>query len=241
MTTKTRPRGSRPPTGRPRGRPVTENPKQDFQVMIDPGVADRLRARADGNLSAAIEAAAEATRHTSKVEVRERLAKVRSRQARRAAAAAETDEGPRSAGRRPYGESARKRTCVVLYPGVAEELREYGDGNLSAGIERAAMAARSLARRRMPAPGPAAQVRRPGHILKSSHPSRSFKKYWSVDLSRQEARHTSGFLVRFKPRSSGEWNSVLVDAGTCTDNFEAATLMTQAKKVFDKARARSSI
>jgi len=207
--------------------------------MIDPGVADRLRAHADGNLSAAIEAAAETTRHTPKAEVRERLAKVRLRHAQRAAVAAEADEGPRGAGRRPYGETARKRTCVVLYPGVAEQLREYGDGNLSAGIERAALAARSMARR--PTPAPAAQVQRPAPLLKTNHPNRNFKKHWTVDLHRQEARHTSGFLVRFRPRSPGEWNSVLVDAGTCRESVEAATLMTQAKKVFDKARARSSI
>src|ERR1700692_2316211 len=69
VTTKTRPRGSRPPTGRPRGRPPTENPKQDYQVMLDPGVADQLRAHGDGNLSAAIESAAEAARHTSKEDV----------------------------------------------------------------------------------------------------------------------------------------------------------------------------
>jgi hypothetical protein len=206
--------------------------------MLDPDVADRLRAHSDGSLSAAIEAAAQASRHTSKVDIRERLAKVRLRHAQRTAADAEAL--PRGAGRRPYGEASRKRTCIMLYPGVAEQLREYGDGNLSAGIERAAMAAHSLAGRGAPAPAPAAQVQRPAPLLKNNHPSRSFKKHWTVDLSRHEARHTSGFLVRFKPRSPGEWSSVLVDAGTCTDNFEAATLMTQAKKVFDKARGRVS-
>jgi hypothetical protein len=229
MTTKTRPRGSRPPTGRPRGRPAKENPKLDFQIMIDPAVADRLRAQTDGNLSAAIESAAEATHHISKIEVGERLEKVRERYARRAAAGVAE---PRGAGRPPYGEAARKRTCVMLYPGVAEQLREYGDGNLSAGIERAALAARSLARR-------AAPVERPVAPTKNNHPNRNFKKHWTVDLSRQEARHTCGFLVRFKPRSPGEWNSVLVDAGTCKDNFTAATLMAQAKKVFNKARERT--
>ena len=70
--------------------------------------------------------------------------------------------------------------------------------------------------------------------------NRNFKKHWTVYLSRHEAHHTSGFLVRFKRRSPSEWDSVLVEAGTCKDPREAATLMTQAKKVFDKARVRDS-
>lgn len=41
-------------------------------------------------------------------------------------------------GRPLLGKQPRKRYQVVLEPRVAERLRKYGDGNLSAGIVRAA-------------------------------------------------------------------------------------------------------
>lgn len=44
----------------------------------------------------------------------------------------------RSVGRPLLGAEPRKRYQVVLEPPVAEKLRKYGDGNLSAGIVKAA-------------------------------------------------------------------------------------------------------
>lgn len=52
----------RPPKARPVGRPVGsyegEQQKKRYQVMLEPGVADRLRDYGDGNLSAGIAKAA---------------------------------------------------------------------------------------------------------------------------------------------------------------------------------------
>lgn len=47
-------------------------------------------------------------------------------------------DAPRGPGRPRLGVETRKRYQVVLEPRVAERLREYGEGNLSAGIARAA-------------------------------------------------------------------------------------------------------
>lgn len=45
---------------------------------------------------------------------------------------------PRPVGRPLLGAEPRKRYQVVLEPRVAEKLRKYGGGNLSAGIVKAA-------------------------------------------------------------------------------------------------------
>ncbi len=105
--------------------------KRDFQVNIAPDVADRLRAYGAGNLSAAIASA---------------TVLVRDRQG----AHAVLPEPPRGsyphkggegvAGRKRLGPDARRRTCVKLLPAVADQLRIFGAGNLSAGIERVSLA-----------------------------------------------------------------------------------------------------
>jgi len=96
-----------------------------------PDVAARLRAVGAGNLSAAIASA---------------TALVRDREGSRAALPAPPrgsyphEGGVGAVGRPRLGPEARRRTCVKLLPAVASQLRAFGDGNLSVGIEKVSIA-----------------------------------------------------------------------------------------------------
>lgn len=114
-----------PDAKRGRGRPrAAAMQKLALNVMLAPVVAEQLRAYGNGNLSAGIARAAATTAP-------------RLEQPTKAAGGV-----ARPVGRPPLGEPNKKRVCVTLYADAAKQLRQLGDGNLSGGIERAAIAVR---------------------------------------------------------------------------------------------------
>jgi hypothetical protein len=114
--------------------------------MLDPRVADGLRAYGDDNLSAGVAlAAAEAAERVGPKERKRALPDVREAMA---AAPPNPDHiakgSGRSLGRPLVGISPRVRTNLQLFPAVVEQLRIFGDGVVSQGIERAAILVRAV-------------------------------------------------------------------------------------------------
>ena len=133
-TTRNVKRMGRPPTGRPTKRPVS--------VMLDVHVAEALRGYGDGNLSAGVALAAAKARRASGAKRPRPLPEVRAGTS--SAPGASEDAENRSVGRPLFGSQPRKRANVQMYPALFEELRVFGDGNVSRGIERAAILARAV-------------------------------------------------------------------------------------------------
>jgi hypothetical protein len=112
--------------------------KFNVAVMLDPRVDEQLRvygADRSGtkNLSAGVaRAAEEALKKFGRVVLPEPT--------RKPTRAALT----RGRGRPVVGERRRKRTNVMMYPDLHKLLLAFGAGNVSGGIERAAIAARAV-------------------------------------------------------------------------------------------------
>ena len=121
-------RMGRPPTGGPLKRPIN--------VMLDSRVAEGLRVYGDDNLSKGVELAAKNAFRADKAElaalpdVRVPLAEGRKPPGNRKT---------KKSGRPVAGLSHRVRTTIQMYPELVEELRTFGDGIVSRGIERAAL------------------------------------------------------------------------------------------------------
>lgn len=129
----------RPPTGRPVKRPIN--------VMLDERIAEGLRVYGDDNLSVGVARAAAAAAErggaaplTALPDVRRVMAgpgvgiKVRSKIKERGSVR----------GRPLVGVRPRVRTNLHLYPELVEQLRVFGDGVVSRGIERAALLVRAV-------------------------------------------------------------------------------------------------
>jgi hypothetical protein len=123
----------RPPTGGPLKRPVN--------VMLDSRVAEGLRAYGDGNLSAGVALAAEKAAQLSAAKVSLALPDVRRVLA--APPKGRVKVAQRDAGRPVIGLAPRVRTNLQMYPELVEQLRLFGEGNVSRGIERAAVIVRA--------------------------------------------------------------------------------------------------
>jgi hypothetical protein len=117
--------------------------------MLDERVAEGLRAYGDDNLSVGVARAAAAAAERSGIaplkalpDVRDAMsgpgvhAKARTKVERR------TKAGRR--GRPVVGLDPRVRKNVHLYPELVEQLRVFGDGIVSLGIERAALFVRAV-------------------------------------------------------------------------------------------------
>jgi hypothetical protein len=127
-------RMGRPPTGQPTKRPVS--------VMLDVRVAEALRAYGDGNLSVGVALVASKARRAGGAKRPRPLPEVRV--CASAAPVTSDDAENRGVGRPLFGSQPRKRTNVQMYPALVEEMRIFGDGNVSRGIERAAIIARAV-------------------------------------------------------------------------------------------------
>jgi hypothetical protein len=110
--------------------------------MLDMRVAEALRAYGDGNLSAGVALAAAKARRVSGARRPRPLPEVRVGAS--SAPGASEDAENRGVGRPLFGSQPRKRANVQMYPALFEELRVFGDGNVSRGIERAAILARAV-------------------------------------------------------------------------------------------------
>ncbi len=134
-------RMGRPPTGRPIKLPIT--------VMFDERVAEGLRAYGGDNLSVGVARAAAAAAERAGTAPLKALPDVRDAMAGpgvKAKANAKAKGKPKAAGRgRPVlGVEPRVRKKVHLYPELVEQLRVFGDGIVSLGIERAALFVRAV-------------------------------------------------------------------------------------------------
>jgi hypothetical protein len=114
-----------------------DSSKAEFNVMLDPRVADKLRDHGGGNLSAGIQLAADEALKTVQDDKEWLLAIRRPKPT----AVKHTVRRARAVGRPTFGKKPRRRANVMLYPELREELRMLGEGNLSSGIERAAVLA----------------------------------------------------------------------------------------------------
>ena len=136
-------RRGRPPTGRPVKRPV--------QVMLDERVAEALRVYGDDNLSIGVALAAAKAAARVGIDALKPLPDVRTAMAGTAAKAkakvrgkAKAKTAAKAAGRPVVGVAPRVRTNLHLYPELVEQLRVFGDGIVSQGIERAAIFVRAV-------------------------------------------------------------------------------------------------
>jgi uncharacterized protein (DUF4415 family) len=125
----------RPPTGRPIKRPIN--------VMLDERIADALRTYGDDNLSAGVARAAAAAAERGGTAPPTALPDVREAMA---GSGAQAKSSAKASGRgRPLaGVRPRVRTNLHLYPELVEQLRAFGDGVVSRGIERAALFVRAV-------------------------------------------------------------------------------------------------
>jgi len=196
-----RKRLGRPPTNRPLKRPVN--------VMLDPRVAEGLRAYGAGNLSGGVALAAQNA--GERVGAKRALPDVRAAMAGEPRTLEPRTDGKstrkpdglgagRPLGRPLVGVAPRVRTTIQLYPAVVEQLRFFGDGVVAQGIERAAVLVRAV--RLEPA--------RPSST--TNHPNRNWKRRWQVDCDAGTAAHESGLNARFHRLASGDWR-VNVDNG----------------------------
>jgi hypothetical protein len=138
------------------GRPPTDGPiKRPFNVMLDPRVAEGLRAYGDDNLSigvalAAAKAAERAGMRGALPDVRTAMSGVPSKPRAKTKGKGKTkikaaaDASGRGVGRPVVGIAPRVRTNLHLYPAVVEQLRIFGDGVVAQGIERAAILVRAV-------------------------------------------------------------------------------------------------
>ena len=132
------------------GRPPTDGPiKRPFNVMLDPRVAEGLRAYGDDNLSigvalAAAKAAARAGMGGALPDVRTAMSGAPSKPRAKTKTKAAADASGRGVGRPVVGIAPRVRTNLHLYPAVVEQLRIFGDGVVAQGIERAAILVRAV-------------------------------------------------------------------------------------------------
>src|ERR1700722_7191532 len=110
--------------------------KAEFNVMLDPRIAEKLRDHGGGNLSAGIQLAADEAFKSVEDEEAAVLAIRRPKPVVK-----HTTRRPRAVGRPTFGKKPRRRSNVMLYPQLRDELRVLGEGNLSSGIERAAVLA----------------------------------------------------------------------------------------------------
>jgi uncharacterized protein (DUF4415 family) len=141
-----------------KGRPPTDGPiKRPFNVMLDPRVAEGLRAYGDDNLSigvalAAAKAAERAGMGGALPDVRTAMsgapskprAKTKTKGKGKTKTKAAADASGRGVGRPVVGIAPRIRTNLHLYPAVVEQLRIFGDGVVAQGIERAAILVRAV-------------------------------------------------------------------------------------------------
>jgi hypothetical protein len=121
-------RMGRPPTGGPLKRPIN--------VMLDLRVAEGLRAYGHGNMSVGVALAAEKAAKTSAAKASAALPDVRP--------ALSAPVTRRKSGRPFVGVVPRVRTNLQMYPELVEQLLGFGEGNVSRGIERAAVRARAV-------------------------------------------------------------------------------------------------
>ena len=123
--------------------------------MLDPRVAEGLRAYGDDNLSigvalAAAKAAERAGMGGALPDVRPAMsgappkAKTKTKGKGKTKTKAAADASGRGVGRPVVGIAPRIRTNLHLYPAVVEQLRIFGDGVVAQGIERAAILVRAV-------------------------------------------------------------------------------------------------
>ena len=127
--------------------------------MLDPRVAEGLRAYGDDNLSigvalAAAKAAERAGMAGALPDVRPAMSgappkpkakiKTKGKGKGKTKTKAAADASGRGVGRPVVGIAPRIRTNLHLYPAVVEQLRIFGDGVVAQGIERAAILVRAV-------------------------------------------------------------------------------------------------
>jgi hypothetical protein len=128
-------RMGRPPTGGPVKRPIN--------VMLDLRVAEGLRAYGHGNMSVGVALASEKAGKTIAARASAALPDVRGAFA--APIKGALAKGDRRKARRPFvGVTPRVRTNLQMYAELVERLLVFGEGNVSRGIERAAVLARAV-------------------------------------------------------------------------------------------------
>jgi len=119
----------RPPTGGPLKRPIN--------VVLDLREAEGLRACGHGNMSVGVALAAEEAGKPGAAKASAALPDVRVVLAAPIKGVAKGDL--RKAGRPFVGVIPRVRTNLQVYPELVEQLLVFGEGNVSRGIERAAV------------------------------------------------------------------------------------------------------